>query len=338
MRAPTRLAASLIAVLLLAFAGSAWGSGDDRPIVAGEAATEITESGAVLSGTVNPNNETAGYLFEYGVTSAYGSHTPLGSLGKSKSPRPVSAAVAGLADGTTYHYRLVATSKKGTTRGADQTFTTVASPDPGPDPGPGPGDPDPGTDPEPGGDANSPDRPLLGSSVVVAPGEGKLLVRRPGKTGFVPLAYGSELPLGSEIDATAGSIALTSALPGGALQTGKFGGGRFTIRQGKRGYIDLYLRGRACVRTRKGGAIASAARAARKPRSRRLWGRDKGGRFRTHGKNSHATVRGTRWVVRDTCAGTLTRVTEGAVMVRDTVRHKRVLLEAGQRYLARPRG
>src|SRR3712207_6890811 len=38
--------------------------------------------------------------------------------------------------------------------------------------------------------------------------------------------------------------------------------------------------------------------------ARRLWGRDKGGRFRTHGKNSHATVRGTRWLVEDRCDGT----------------------------------
>jgi len=41
---------------------------------------------------------------------------------------PVSFAVTGLTAGTTYHYRLVATSTAGTTRGADGVVTTTAAP------------------------------------------------------------------------------------------------------------------------------------------------------------------------------------------------------------------
>jgi len=70
---------------------------------------------------------------------------------------------------------------------------------------------------------------------------------------------------------------------------------------------------------------------------RKLWGQDKGGRFRTHGRNSVATVRGTRWVTTDTCAGTRTTVTEGAVAVRDLRRRKTVVVRAGRSYLARSR-
>jgi len=134
---------------------------------------------------------------------------------------------------------------------------------------------------------------------------------------------------------------LTAALPGGRVQAGRFGGGRFVIRQGGGGRVDLYLRGPICPR--RGGQRHAAQRsavavAARKRRSgRRLWGRDKGGRFRTHGKNSHATVRGTRWVGADRCDGTLTRVTEGSVVVRDKIRHRRVIVRVGERYLARSR-
>ena len=80
-----------------------------------------------------------------------------------------------------------------------------------------------------------------------------------------------------------------------------------------------------------------SATAARKKQGRRLWGRDHGGRFRTHGRNSHATVRGTRWLVADSCKGTYTRVSRGSVVVRDTVRKKRIVLKAGEHYLARPR-
>ena len=168
----------------------------------------------------------------------------------------------------------------------------------------------------------------------MAPGDGELLVRRPGHKGFVPLAFGSELPVGTEVDATNGSIALTSALPSGKLQTGKFGGGRFMMRQGRRGYVDLYLRGQAC-RHRRAERSRVLASAARKRPKRGPWGSDHGGRFRTHGRNSHATVRGTRWVVGDSCAGTLTRVTERVVVVRDKVRKKSDRAR-GRRALPRP--
>ena len=71
----------------------------------------------------------------------------------------------------------------------------------------------------------------------------------------------------------------------------------------------------------------------RKRTSRHLWGDGKG-RFRTSGRFSSATVRGTRWVVSDRCDGTLTRVVRGSVTVRDGVRNKTVVVRAGGQYLA----
>ena len=49
---------------------------------------------------------------------------------------------------------------------------------------------------------------------------------------------------------------------------------------------------------------------------RRLRG-DANGRFRTRGRHSAATVRGTKWTVTDRCDGTLTKVRRGTVAVRD---------------------
>jgi hypothetical protein len=66
-----------------------------------------------------------------------------------------------------------------------------------------------------------------------------------------------------------------------------------------------------------------------------LWARDRHGRFRSRGRNSVATVRGTRWVTRETCAGTLTRVMDGAVDVFDRHTHRTVRVRAGHSYLAR---
>jgi hypothetical protein len=327
--------------VLLALTGAAWASGgDELPIVSATGVASVGGSSAVLQGNVNPNDRPTTFLFEYGPTTAYGSTTPVGSLAKSKSNKPVAASLTGLEAETTYHFRLVATNSKGTTRGPDISFTTLASGTP-PPPDPGPTDPTPDPAPDPG-PAPVDDRlptPQLGSTVIVAPGQGDLRVRPPGTSSFVALAYGTELPVGTEVDARKGSIALTSALPSGKTQTAKFGGGRFVIRQKRGGYVDLFLRGPACPRPAKPhGSQRShtVAGAARRASSRRLWGRDKGGRYRTHGKNSHATVRGTRWVVIDTCAGTLTRVSRGAVVVRDEVRKKSVLVRAGEHFLARP--
>jgi hypothetical protein len=333
----TRGVGVLIGVALLAAAGTAGASdGNDLPIVSGTGVTSVGGSSAVLRGNVNPNDRPTTFLFEYGTTTAYGSTTAQGSLAKSKSNKPVSANIVGLEAETTYHFRLVATNSKGTTRGPDVPFTTLSSGTP-PPPDPGPTEPTPDPTPDPG-PAPLDDRlptPELGSTVIVAPGQGDLRVRRPGTSKFVPLSLGTELPVGTEVDAREGSVALTSALPSGKLQTASFGGGRFVIRQKRSAYVDLYLRGRACPRATAKGSRTLASAASTKP-GRRLWGRDHGGRYRTHGKNSHATVRGTRWVVIDTCAGTLTRVSRGAVVVTDQVRHKRIALDAGEHYLARP--
>ena len=88
------------------------------------------------------------------------------------------------------------------------------------------------------------------------------------------------------------------------------------------GRVDVYLRGGSFTELPE---LAARHRTPRRPRSRprprprrprgcaSLWGRDHGGRFRSHGRHSHATVRGTRWLTVDRCDGTLTRVTNGSV-------------------------
>jgi hypothetical protein len=147
-----------------------------------------------------------------------------------------------------------------------------------------------------------------------------------------------------KFDTRRGRVALTSANRRGRRQTGRFGGGIMQVRQPRRarGRVDVFMRGgnfRACGRARHrrraGGSVVASASGRR--RVRRLWGRDRGGRFRTHGRHSHATVRGTRWLTIDRCDGTLTIVREGAVVVRDLARRRRVLVTAGHRYLARKR-
>ena len=126
----------------------------------------------------------------------------------------------------------------------------------------------------------------------------------------------------------------------GATQTAEFFQGRFEIRQrvAVDPITDLILRGSLRGLPRFRGARASAAgepeAQASARRRRRLWGRG-GGRFRSRGRYSSATVRGTTWLVEDFANGTLTRVTEGSVLVRDFVRDADVLLGASQSHFAR---
>jgi ferric-dicitrate binding protein FerR (iron transport regulator) len=81
---------------------------------------------------------------------------------------------------------------------------------------------------------------------------------------------------------------------------------------------------------------ASAVAAAKKPKTRKLWGDGKG-KFRTKGSYSAATVRGTKWLVTDTCTSTITKVTQGVVSVRDEVKKKTIALRKGKTYTARPK-
>lgn len=90
-------------------------------------ASNIGQSTATVSGTVNPNGQTTTYYFRYGTTTAYGLQTSPAGAGSATGPVAVHATFYGLSENTTYHYQLVAQNSAGTTDGADQTFTTTSS-------------------------------------------------------------------------------------------------------------------------------------------------------------------------------------------------------------------
>jgi hypothetical protein len=125
-------------------------------------------------------------------------------------------------------------------------------------------------------------------------------------------------------------VTLTSIPKAGAPpQTAVFYDGLFKVTQ-SRGITNLTLTEQLARCPRKGRASAAA-----KKKSRKLWGDGKGA-FRTSGKYSAATVRGTKWLVQDSCAGTLTRVTQGSVTVRRIGGGPTRIVRAGKRLLVRP--
>jgi len=99
-----------------------------KPTVTTGGVAKVTPSTASLLGKVNPNGAATTYVFQYGPTTLYGVLTTVTAAGGGTSAVNVLADIAGLAPATTYHYRLVATNSKGTTRGADRTFKTKPQP------------------------------------------------------------------------------------------------------------------------------------------------------------------------------------------------------------------
>ncbi len=99
------------------------------PVVEKEFTAEVGASEGKLGALVDPGGIAASYRFEYGPTSAYGSSTPIpeGSVGEGLEAHVVWAAASGLAPGSTYHYRVVASNELGTVYGPDQTFTTLTA-------------------------------------------------------------------------------------------------------------------------------------------------------------------------------------------------------------------
>jgi hypothetical protein len=98
------------------------------PTVATEPASSVSSTSAVLNGTVTPlGSLVTDCHFEYGETTAHGSTLPCAQVvGEGTVPVAVSASLAGLTPGTTYHVRLVATAN-GTRYGMDETFITTGS-------------------------------------------------------------------------------------------------------------------------------------------------------------------------------------------------------------------
>jgi hypothetical protein len=199
--------------------------------------------------------------------------------------------------------------------------------------------------------------PVPGKSVQVRVVSGEVFIKLPAGSsgratgppkGFLPLKGAANVPVGSQLDTEEGRVALTSAADtaGQKTQTADFYQGIFQVKQAvpkkkpkKPAALvtDIVLKGASasqCAPLK--GARSATVDKKQGPKSvlGKLWGNGKG-KFRTSGKYSSATVRGTIWLTQDECDGTLTKVSRGTVIVRDFRRKKTVTVKAGHSYLAR---
>jgi hypothetical protein len=97
----------------------------DVPRIDSTTSASVTRTTAHLSSSVSGNASPTNVYFEFGPTTGYGTSTASAFVGSSLLSAPVATDVAGLAAGTTYHFRAVAVNGIGTTAGPDQTFTTL---------------------------------------------------------------------------------------------------------------------------------------------------------------------------------------------------------------------
>jgi hypothetical protein len=283
-------------------------------------------TGASFAGSVDPNGLATQVTFEYGLDSRYRAAGTSGPVyDQSTAPQSIGAdfsshaigpiPVTDLIPNAIYHVRLVATNSLGTAFSPDVAFTTAKSSPPG--------------------------SPTLGRTFNVSVVKGLVLIKINGK--FVPLTELRQIPAGSQIDARHGSLELFTATSAkGKLQHGTFGGAIFKLTQARSGLTTLSLvedafKGAPSYSACKAHKAGEASAAALSSNTLQLLHASAHGKFRTSGRYSAATVRGTIWTVADRCDGTLTRDITDSVLVNDFVRHKTIILRAGQSYLARAR-
>ena len=286
------------------------------PVLHLDPAAGIAETAANLTGTIDPQNLPASAWFEYWPANSPQAQvkTAKVAVAKGVGPVPLSGRMENLQPASDYRIRLAATD--------DLTFepehsATISMHTAGLPP------------------------PVAGQSFNLDPVEGTTSTKCPGDQDFNTLAAPKQVTLDCEVDTSHGTVSLTASKgSSGETQTAQFWGGQFNLAQkaGDNQAAVLGLAGGRRCEKRKSGGHGRAELRAGGGGGRKLWGSGSGN-YKTVGSHGAATVRGTIWLVSDHCDGsTHFKVDRGVVAVRDFVKHKTVILEAGDTYVAKVAG
>jgi hypothetical protein len=168
--------------------------------------------------------------------------------------------------------------------------------------------------------------PERGKTVLLKRDSGTVMFQPPGADNFTPLHGTKLVPVKTLVDTRDGAVLLTSERNhAGTADTGRFSEGLFQVRQpdARGAHTTAVLRGKVSRSCGAGHRRRTLRARAHSP-------------FRTSGLHSSATALGTVWTMTDRCDGTLTAVRAGTgVAVRDFRTHDRIVLHAGERYLAK---
>ncbi len=95
------------------------------PTIVAQPTVVVSDLGARITATVNPNGIDTECYFEYGPTATYGRQLPTKLIEAKLCDVVISDTIANLGIDTTYHCRLVAASSAGTTQSTDQAFSVA---------------------------------------------------------------------------------------------------------------------------------------------------------------------------------------------------------------------
>ena len=182
--------------------------------------------------------------------------------------------------------------------------------------------------------------PKLGVDGNLLPVSGRVRIKLPGATQFVPVGTTIQVPFGTIVDATLGKVSVTTAQPGGGTQTVSYYEGEFKLTQERNGQVVATLIGgsfASCPRVKGRKHHHRSAHAAKKKPVRKLWAEGHG-KYSTKGNYATGAALGTRWITEDVCGGTLIKVLLHRVLVTNLVTHHHVTVTAGHSYLARAPG
>ena len=171
----------------------------------------------------------------------------------------------------------------------------------------------------------------------LAPVSGLVLVKLPGSSAYVPLNGIRQVPFGTLVDATKGTVTVTTIAAGGKAQKIDFFGGAFKLLQRRNGQVVAVLAGgnfSVCptARERAHRALARTA-TSRRHVVRKLWASGHG-KYSTRGNYATGAVLGTRWLTVDRCNGTLIYVATDRVAVTNLVNHRHRKVRAHHSYFA----
>ena len=303
-----------------------------------------------FSGSVNPNGLSTTAYFEYKLDpslggpaggTSYDQRTPTQTVGSDGSRHPVSAKVTGLVPNATYHVRLVATNSAGTSFGSDQIFRTAKEPPPPP--------------------------PVLGKTENVIPVSGLVLIKPPPRTDAARDPYGAErADQGQGVRPADPGAADPQRLPDRRArrtlnivtatgqqrhtQQATLGGGLFSLSQARTGVgkglttfnlLEGAFPGAPSYNTCSAHPTTHglAQTAAHKPSSnvlQTLHASDNNGKFRTNGRYSAGTVRGTDLGHHRPLRRNPHRPSTAAPSTSSTSpRRKTIAVHAGHSYLAK---
>jgi hypothetical protein len=187
-------------------------------------------------------------------------------------------------------------------------------------------------------------KPRIGRAGTAKAVHGTVLVQRPGTAAtarastlqepppappaFVPLDALEAIPVGSIVDVTHGTVELTVTNAKGKTEKVRATGGLFKFTQGRRG------RSKGVATLALTGASFDACGKSKRS-IRKLSVSGAGTAFRVRGRASEGTSRRGRWTTDDRCDGTVTKVRQGVVSVRDLARRATVTVRKGRSHTVR---